>query len=235
MKETFIKTENYTKMFELMSTLVDDLDGNAERMGLGFGKFGLGKTFALERVTDEFNAVLLRQNQTWTASSVLRILAKELRIDTKSKNATEILDEIVEELLSEPRPIIVDEIDELLKADRFKVLEFFRDVHDMTGNVFVMVGMESCNARLKNHPHFYSRIVEKAKFREIGIEDVKKFCLQSEVKLESDLVEFFFKKYPNLRRIKVFILRIEKWADANGIEKMNLKMFRQSGVEKDDE
>ena len=235
MKETFIKTENYTKMFELMSTLVDDLEGNAERMGLGFGEYGLGKTFALERVTAEFNAVLLRQTQVWTKSSVQLLLARELGIDTKGKKSIEVFDEIVERLLHEPRPIIVDEVDGLLKGDRFSVLEFFRDVHDVTANVLVMVGMESCNSRLKNHPHFYSRIVEKVKFRKIGIEDIKKFCLQSEVKLEDDLLEFFLKKYPNLRRIKVFILRIEKWAEANGIESMGLKLFRQSGVEKDDE
>lgn len=235
MIEKFIKTENYNKMFELMSTLVDDLEGNAERMGLAFGEYGLGKTFALERVTVEFNAVLLRQNQTWTKSSVQKIVARELGIDTKSKSTTEVFDDIVDSLLHEPRPIIVDEVDGLLKADRFNVLEFFRDVHDVTGNVFIMVGMESCNSRLKNHPHFYSRVVEKVKFKKIGIEDIKKFCLQSEVKLESDLIEFFLKKYPNLRRIKVFILRIEKWCENNGLEEMGLALFRKSGVEKDDE
>ena len=235
MIEQFVKTENYTKMYELMSTLVDDLAGNAERMGLGFGRYGLGKTFALERVTMEFGAILLRQNQTWTKSSVQKILARELGIDTEGKSSADLLEEMVDNLIQDPTPIIVDEVDGLLRADRFSVLEFFRDIHDLTGNVFVMVGMESCNSRLKNHPHFYSRIVEKVKFQPIGKADIKKFCLQSEVKIEEDLIEFFLKKYPNLRRIKVFILRLEKWADANGIDSIDLKMFRQSGVEKDDE
>jgi len=234
MKETFIKTSNYTKMFELLSILVDDLEGNAERMGLIYGEYGTGKTFPLERITVEFNAVLLRQNQTWTKSSTQKILAKELDISLTGKSTTEVFDEIVNSLMFNPRPIIVDEIDDLLKSDRFSVLEFFRDVHDVTKNVFIMVGMESCNSRLKNHPHFYSRIVEKVKFNKIGLEDIKKFVLQSEVKIKDDLIDFFLNKYPNLRRIKVFILRIEKWCDANGFEEIDLKTFRKSGVEKDD-
>jgi len=235
MQEAFVKTSNYTKFYELMSTLVDDLEGNAERMGLCFGVYGVGKTISISKIKDEFDAIVLRQNQTWTKSSVLKLLARELSIDSKSKTSSELFNEVIDSLMINPRPIIIDEIDGLLGADRFNILEFFRDIHDVSGNVIVLVGMESCNSRLKNHPHFYSRIVEKVKFRNIGADDIKKFVKQCEVALEPDLIEFFGKKYPNLRRIKVFILRIEKFCEANGLDSMSLATFRASGVEKDDE
>ena len=234
MKETFIKTENYTKMQELMSTLVDDLKGNEFVIGLAYGDFGLGKTITLEKIRDEYGAIFLRQTQSWTPSSVRTLLAEHLIIDTKGKNPIVVQDEIVNELLSDPRPIIIDEIDGLLNADRFSVLEFFRDIHDLTGNPLILVGMEGSKARLKNHRHFFSRIAEECKFMKIGMADIRSFCSLGDIEIEEDLIVYFSKKYPNFRRMKVLILRMEKWADINGVEKMGLKLFKQSNVEKHD-
>ena len=229
MKEKFIETQNYITMHELVTRLVE-LDGNAERMGLAYGHFGLGKTFSLERITSEFDAVLMRTNQTWTVPSTLRLLAEELGIDARGRSS-EVMERVIYELMRHPRVIIVDEIDTLLPATKFSVLELFRDIHDQVKNVFLMVGMESCDGRLKAHNHFYSRIVAKAKFKQIPKGDIEKFCTQCEVKIEDDLVSYFLKKYPNLRQIKVLLLRIESWAETNGTERMNLKLFKQSGVE----
>ncbi len=229
MKEKFIETENYITMHDLLTRLVE-LDGNAERMGLAYGAFGLGKTFSLERLSSEFDAILLRTDQTWTVASVLRILCEEMAIDSRGKSS-DLMERIVWHMMQEPRVIIIDEIDTLLPARKFEVLELFRDIHDKVHNVLLLVGMESCEARIKNHPHFDSRIIGKVKFKAIGREDIAKFCDQCDVKIEDDLVDHFHKKYPNLRRIKVFLLRIESWTEMNEVESIGLKLFKQSGVE----
>lgn len=229
MEKRFIETENYIMMHEMMTRL-NELEGNAERMGLAYGHFGLGKSFSLERIAVEFDAILLRTDQTWTVSSVLKILAEELAIDTKGRSS-DIIERIEHQLMRYGRPIIVDEIDTLLPARKFEVLELFRDIHDKTKNTFVMVGMESCDARLKNHKHFYSRIVSKVKFQKIPKSDIEKFCTQSDVKVEEDLVDYFLHQYPNLRQIKVLLLRLEVWCELNAIESVSLKVFKQSGVE----
>lgn len=229
MQEKFIKTENYITMHDLITRLVE-LDGNAERMGLAFGHFGLGKTFALERIAAEFDAILLRTNQTWTVASTLRLLAEELAIDIRGKSS-DVMDRVIYEMMRNPRVIIIDEIDTLLPANKFPVLELFRDIHDQVKNVFLMVGMESCDGRLKMHKHFYSRIVGKAKFKDIPRSDIEKFCTQCDITIENDLIDYFYRKYPNLRQVKVFLLRIERWAEMNPVEAMNFKLFRDSGVE----
>ncbi len=216
-------------MHEMMSRL-GELEGNAERMGLAYGHFGLGKSFSLERIAREFDAILLRTDQTWTVSSVLKILAEELAIDVRGRSA-DIMSRIVFQMNRYQRPIIIDEIDTLLPAKKFEILELFRDIHDQTKNIFVMVGMESCDGRLKVHKHFYSRIVSKVKFKKIPKSDIEKFCAQSDVKIEDDLVEYFLQQYPNLRQIKVLLLRIESWCELNGVNSMSLKLFKQSGVE----
>lgn len=231
MKEKFIETENYIAIHELLARLMELQEmGQDVCMGLVHGDYGLGKTYSLERLAAETGAILLRTDQTWTVASVLRILSEEMGLDSRGKSA-ELMERIVWHMLREPRPIIIDEIDTLLPAKKFDVMEMFRDIHDKAHHALLFVGMQGAEARLKLHPHFYSRIVGKVKFKSISQDDIAKFCEQSEVKIEDDLVEYFFKKYPNLRRIKVFMLRIESWVEMNEVESMTLKQFKNSGVE----
>lgn len=229
MNHKFIETENFIMMHEMMTRLAE-LEGNAERMGLAYGHFGLGKTMSLERIASEFDAILLRTNQTWTISSVLKLLADEMAIDAKGKSS-DVMERVVYQMNRDHRPIIIDEIDTLLPAKKFEILELFRDIHDQTKNIFVMVGMESCDARLKLRKHFYSRIITKAKFTKIPRGDIEKFCSQAEVKIEDDLIDYFLSQYPNLRQIKVLILRLEAFGELNGVTSISLKLFKQSGVE----
>lgn len=231
MKEKFIETENYIAIDDLMTRLIELQEmGQDICMGLVYGDYGLGKTFSLERLSAKTNAILLRTDQTWTVASVLRILAEEMGLDSRGKSS-DLMERIVWHMIREPKPIIIDEIDTLLPAKKFEVMEMFRDIHDKAHHALLFVGMQGCEARLKLHPHFYSRIVGKVKFKAVSLEDIKKFCQQSEVRIDDDLMLFFHKKYPNLRRIKVFLLRIENWVEMNEVESMSLKLFKDSGVE----
>lgn len=229
MKEEFVTTSNYSKLFEAMQSL-KDLPRTAPKMGLGFGHFGLGKTFGLERIAAVENAILLRAAQTWSKTSVLTELCEELGVDTTGHSPIKYR-RVLEALLSEPRIIIVDEIDALLRSTKFEVLEMFRDIHDESGIVVFFVGMEESNRKLKKHKHFYSRIVEFVEFLPICKDDIDKFCELSEVEIEADLLQHFWNKYKNLRQIKVMLLRLEKYCLLNEIEKCDLRTFKSSGAE----
>jgi hypothetical protein len=229
MQEKFIETENYTKMLEAFVNL-KSLPTTAPRMGLGFGNFGLGKTVGLERIAARENAILLRAAQTWSKSSILTRLCTELGLDTRGHSA-EMYERIKESFLIDPRIVIIDEVDALLKAEKTPVLELLRDLHDETQIIVFFIGMEEANAKFKRHRHYYSRIVELIKFEAIGVGDVGKFCSLSSVTIESDLVGFFAKRYPNMRQIKVMLLRLENWCDINGVESVSLSVFKTSGVE----
>ena len=230
MKESFIETRNYIKLSEAMSRL-EALPLTADRMGIAYGNFGLGKTFALERIAYKENALLLRSDQTWTVSSTLKKLAYELGLDANGKSST-LFERIIEELMKEPRVIIIDEIDTLLKSGKYEVFELFRDIHDQTKNIIFFIGMEDALAKIKRHRHYFSRLTEIVKFEPINKEDIAKFCSLCEVKVEDDLIEYFAKRYQNLRQIKVFLLRLEEYAELNDLETVNLKSFKSAGVEK---
>lgn len=229
MKESFIDTTNYTRLVESFTRL-ESLPPSAPRMGLGYGNFGLGKTFSLERIAAKKNAILLRAAQTWSKKSVLEKLCFELGLDSAGGSGR-MYERILDELRREERVIIIDEIDALLRSEKFTVLEMFRDIHDETSIVLYMIGMEEANAKLKRHRHYYSRVVEFIEFKPISREDVEKYCQLCEVKIEEDLITYLAQKYPNLRQIKVLLLRLEKECEINGIDVVNMKTFKELGVD----
>jgi len=230
MKNDFIRTRNYIKLSNAMSRL-KRLPLDADRMGLAYGSFGLGKTVSLERIVDREDAILLRCDQTWSVSSVLKRLCEELKIDERGRSST-LFNRVVEALLLESRVIIVDEIDTLLRSGKGEVFELFRDIHDKTKNVIFFVGMENSLAKIKKHKHYFSRLTEIVKFEPIGREDIASFCKLCDVEIKEDLIDYFTKRYANLREIRVFLLRLEDWAELNDAKSIGLSEFKASGVEK---
>ncbi|MDR0579607.1 MAG: AAA family ATPase [Campylobacteraceae bacterium] len=232
MVETFIHTRNYSKLQEAFARL-DDLPITAPKIGLGYGNFGLGKTFALERIAANTHAILLRAVQTWGKKSFLEKLCLELSLDV-SGGASRMYERVVDELLQNRRILIIDEIDALLRSQKFEVLELLRDIHDETNIVLFLIGMEEANAKLKKHRHFYSRIIEFVEFKPIIADDVKKFCeLSDKVKIEDDLIDYFAKKYPNLRQIRVLLIRLENAAKRNNLTTCDLKTFNSLKIEEE--
>jgi len=229
MREVFIETSNYIKLLESFARL-ESLPVSAPRIGLGYGSFGLGKTFSLERIAAKKNAVLLRAAQTWSKRQLLEKLSFELGLDI-SGGSGRMYERVVEELRRERRIIIIDEIDALLRGEKVGTLELLRDLHDETGIVLYFIGMEEANAKLKRHRHYYSRIVELVEFKSINEDDVEKFCELCDVKIEADVAAYLAKKYPNLRQIKVLLLRLEKECIVNDIESVNMSIYKELGVE----
>jgi len=231
MKETFIETANYIKLSESFARLMN-LPTTAPKIGLGYGNFGLGKTFALERITAKYNAILLRATQTWTKKSMLEYMCLELGADV-SGGSSRMYARVIEELRSVKRPIIIDELDTLLRSQKIEVAELLRDIHDETGVILYLIGMEEAKAKIKRLRHYYSRIVEFVEFKKIDVEDIEKFCeLSDKVKIEKELVEYFATSYPNLRQIRVLLINLENIATRQGIKSCDLKTFKTLRVEK---
>lgn len=232
MKETFIETGNYIKLNEAFTRL-KNLPVTSPKMGLGYGIFGLGKTFSLEKVAVKYNAVLLRALHTWRPKSMLERLCEEMGLD-KSGTSSQLYSRLVEDLRSKRRTIIIDEVDALLPSRNFEMLEILRDIHDETGVIIFFVGMEESNAKMKRHRHFYSRIFEFVKFKPVVFEDVEKYCktYSDQVEISADLIEFFASTYPNLRQIRKLLTDLETVAKRQGFKVCDLEQFKALEIEK---
>jgi len=226
-------------MFELMSTL-DDMAGNLERIALGYGNPGVGKTTALEKIAKEFDGVLVRVLESWTPASSMTAVADALGVHTKGSTA-EVVQRIIESLIENPRPIIVDEIDRALVGGKIGILESFRDLHDEAQVPLLLVGMGQCDARLQRHKHFYSRIVKKTFFSDTCKDDLEKFmglCGVGDgdtfepIVIKEDLKTYMKGKFKSIREIKVILKLLELWCETNDVYEVDMKTYRTAAIEK---
>jgi DNA transposition AAA+ family ATPase len=233
MEDRFIETDNYIKIFEAMEELAK-LPSHSHKMAIFYGRFGLGKTTILDRVALDTNACFIRTLATWTPKSAMAELCRELGVDEKGTSNT-LQNRIIDELNNDPRPIIIDEIDTILTSHMRPILTSLRDIHDKTDVPIIFVGMEESRKILKKEPHYYSRFVKKVEVFPISRNDIKKYCESSSVKIDEDLVDYFLRKYPNLRQIKTIIIRLESYCMNNDYEQADLELLKASEIEVRDE
>ncbi|GHS88117.1 transposase [Campylobacterota bacterium] len=229
MVEEFVLTDNHNRLLEVASRL-KTLPQDAPRMGIGYGSFGLGKTMSIARITAMEGAVAFRAAQTWTKSGFLSLLCEKLALDTSGSTSAKYR-RVVEYLAIDPKIIIIDEIDALLRSEKIAILEILRDIHDETPSPLLLVGMEGCEAKLRRHQHFYSRIVERVLFTMAKADDITRFCKLCKVSISDEIVAHLTAKYPNFRQIKVMLIRLETWCELNGKKSATLKDWKSAGVE----
>ncbi len=233
MSNEFIRTANYSKFYEMVSSL-HEMERGLWRFGICYGSFGLGKSIALAKIADEFNGVSLRANVTWSVHSLLQELMMELRVPDKfirGKRTSDMLKSITDYLLVSERLIIIDEADTLMLGSKFRIMELLRTIMDITYTPMVFVGMGSFVTQLQKHPHYYDRVSEEVMFLPADENDISKLCGMSVVKIERDLVAYLATKYSNFRAVKLLIKRVERFCDENGLEGMSKEIFLSSGVE----
>lgn len=232
MKHGFIKTRNYTKFIEGVAALKEmELEEfNSARMALFYGSYGIGKTWAIEKMAanEPKNIIFLRAEEVWTKSYLIKKIGIEFGVENQKIADTS--DEIKRHLRVDERIIVVDEVDKLLTSSKHELLEIFRDLTDQTSCVVVFIGMEQAALKWAKYGHYYSRL-KLIKMEQTCIEDIREFCKLAEVEIQEDLTAYFDRKYGNLRLIKRKIEALEEYCEMHDIESVDLKTYKVSGVE----
>lgn len=230
MREDLIETDNYIKLYEGLLRL-KRLPKSAPRMGLAYGNYGLGKTNALDIIMGKENAIYLRALKTWSKKTFLMDLSEEIG-GLRKGTAHDLYKQVMMSLIKSPRILIIDEIDHLLEDRSVSVLELIRDLYDQTSIVVMFIGMKEAKAKFEKLQHYNSRISEPVFFTGVSESDMRKFCALSDLTIEDDLIGFLLEQYSNLRHTKVLMERLEDWCEINGVDRVNLKTFKTSGVER---
>ncbi len=141
-----------------MQTLVDctEVSDDSPRLGLFFGFSGYGKTVAAAFAAARSGAIYLEAKSIWTVRAFLEQLAEELGITRPERTAPRLLRQIIDELNRAPRPLIIDEMDHLVKK---QMVEIIRDIHDSTSIAILMIGEEALPSKLKEWERFDNRIL----------------------------------------------------------------------------
>jgi DNA transposition AAA+ family ATPase len=168
---------------------IQNVQDGGQRMALFAGPSGWGKTYGAAYTTAVTDAVYVAAKAVWTHKSLLEALARELGIQRVAKTTARILDQIIEHLARDRRPIIIDEMDYIVNR---KSVDVIRDIYDATLVPVLMIGMEALPSRLKEWEQFDNRLLTTVLAQPASQEDGRKlrdlYCRQ--VAVSDDLADY---------------------------------------------
>lgn len=213
-----------TNMRLALQTLMDCTEAGEElpRLGLFYGFSGYGKSVSAAFAAAKTDAVYVEARSVWTQRTLLENIAKAVGITKIGRSGPIILDQVTEQLAADPRPLIIDEMDYLVKKQS---VEIIRDIHDTTKIAILMIGEESLPAKLKEWERFDNRILVATAAQPASEDDALKlrdhYCLR--VAIADDLALMFQDKCRGVtRRIIVNLQNAQRVALQEGHEALDL-------------
>ena len=223
MKKAFIKTRNVKNFVSLMENL-KKCPANIPKMALVYGGHGLGKSQTILWWATNNDAVYVRANQGMTSRWLLCEIAEELG-EVPFWHSQETFNLIEQNLKTNPKIIIVDEIDYLIEKS---TVETLRDLHDRTGSPIVLVGMGMVDKKISRYKHLEDRIFEKLKFEHFNQNDISEIISQlSDIKFSEDAIAYLSVQSNQFRQIIKLINKIEKLAKTNNIKEVDEYILKE--------
>ncbi|HAX75751.1 MAG TPA: DNA transposition protein [Cyanobacteria bacterium UBA11372] len=224
MRKQFVKVENFRKL----AVAAESLAGyqSIERMGLAYGMTGLGKTTSVAFLINHTDGFYLRARRSWTPTAMLREICYELFIDP-TYTSDSMVKLIVAELTQKQRTFFVDEADYLFCQENRKLLDLLRDIHDLSNNPIMLIGMEDIERKLSRYPQLSRRITHFVQFKPISLEDAKLINkINCQVRIDDDLLNsIYLDAKGNTGQLTVGIASVEKYAIEHGWEQINASMW----------
>lgn len=220
-----------TNMGLALSTLLAAQEGSEgdPRLCMLYGRSGYGKSYAAAHSASLTTAAYIEAKEVWTKRAILEAIADELGIPDPARTSWRLFKQIVENFTVTPRPLIIDEMDHLVKK---QMVEIIRDIHDATTIPIMMIGEEALPAKLKAWDRFDNRIIAATAAQPATAEDAIKlrdhYCLR--VKLGADLVQEIADRSKGVtRRIVVNLRTVQRVALDDGQDAVDLAWWQRQG------
>jgi DNA polymerase III delta prime subunit len=224
MNKIFVKTQSVKNFIGLVENL-QNKPKNIPKMGLVYGEPGLGKSQTALWLACKYDGIYLRASNLMTGRWLLEELVKELD-EIPRYLTSDNFNLVVKKLNAEPKIIFIDEIDYLM--NNYKTIETLRDIHDETDCPIIFIGMGLAHRKLERYKHLYDRFSEILKFEIFGVNDLKQIFDQlSEVKVDTNSIEYLYPKYNRFRQIVQLINQLENFAKDNNLLEINMEVIRQ--------
>lgn len=216
-----------TNMRLAVRTMLDcqDAEPGSPQLALLHGPSGYGKSVAAAHVAAMFRAAYIEAKSIWTQRTLLEAIAVELGIARLERTGPKLLAQIVNHLTNDPVPLIIDEMDHLVKKQS---VEIIRDIHDAARIPILMIGEEELPAKLKEWDRFDNRILVATPAEPSSLQDAlllrDHYCNRAVV--EDDLVEAIAIACKGVtRRIVVNLQAAQKRAVAAGLPSIDLSTW----------
>ena len=223
MKNIFVKTKNVKRLVALLDE-VQKLPPNIPKLALVYGEHGLGKTHSVIWWATRNDAIYVRANNEMTQNGLLKVIVEEL--DEKPFFfMQDNYNLILKHLKSEPKIIVVDEVDYLFNHNN--PIEILRDIQDKTGIPIVLVGMGMVDKKVARLKHFEDRIYKKLKFEHFDENDIKEILeSMTDLNFTDDAITYLATRTNQFRQLVKLVNKIEKVAETNQIKGLDEQLLK---------
>lgn len=175
LKPVFVKTKNVRNFESVMDGLL--LNEGEGCLGMMYGKAGLGKSRTGVWYAAQKGCVYLPVEAVWRSSekAFLQALCRELGILDPPKTKVPAYYAALEVLISDPRPVLIDEFEKLPMS----FLDIVRDLSDRSRVPFVLIGEEGLVRYMSRDRRIWSRTFQALEFKPIEVADVIMFADKS--------------------------------------------------------
>ena len=222
MRKTFVKTKNVKKFVSLMDRL-KKLPPNIPKLALVYGNHGLGKTRTLIWWATKNDAIYIRANNDITQNGLLKEILLDLNINPYH-SMQDNLDEILKYLKTDPKIIIVDEVDYLFSRNAIEIL---RDIQDSTGTPIVLSGMGNVDMKIARYKHFDDRLYRKLKFEPYDENDITEILSEmTDLNFTPDAIKYLATRTNQFRKIVQTLEELEQQAETNNLTEITESILK---------
>jgi DNA transposition AAA+ family ATPase len=152
---TIAPLRNISLFAEMMARLVNTPD-HLTPLGVFYGWSGYGKTKSATYGANKYRALYLEVGASWTLKSFCQAALRELGVKA-SGTIPAMVEQIIETMATETRPMIIDEFDHVCGWGE-KSVNVVREILDKSGAPIVLIGEEMLPTRLKRWERFDNRV-----------------------------------------------------------------------------
>ncbi len=204
------------------------LQGAIERPGhlpgivVLYGPSGYGKSFAAAYAANKFDAYYVECKSVWTVKTLLINIIREMGIAPEQTIAG-MVDQVSEQLALSERPLIIDEVDHIVKK---RAIEVIRDVYEGSGAPILLIGEEKLSIKLRQWERFHNRVLDWLPAQPADKADAKALAkmYSPDIGIATDLLSKIVDVTRGVtRRICVNIHNIRGLAKTKGWETVSLR------------
>ena len=202
---------------------------NLPRLGVMYGRSGLGKTWAASFAANEHDAYHVQVGFTWTQKFFCKAIMLEMGMigpdDTPRESIPDLVARIARQLALSGRILIVDDAQYLVKKSMDEIV---RDVYEASQSPIIMIGEESLPTALKRSERVHNRVLDWVQAQPCDIGDTKALCgiVCGELEIAKDLLEKVCLEVNGCaRRIVANLARIKEFAEGHALQTIDAAVY----------
>jgi len=232
MKDKIIVTDNMLSFVSMVEALIGKPE-RMDRIGLSYGKWGLGKTTTLEWYYTNNPCYYVRAMAAWSRSATMMLedILRSYRVEARGRFKTDIR-ELIRIAKKQRHPLFIDEADRVVRKSI--LIETIRDLHDLAKIPIILIGQEHIINLLQRRDlgQVFSRVTEIVEYKELSAPDIqrvsKELCdLECDTRVASYIRNITLGDF---RLVNAFLIRTENLCALNKITTITMEIAKEGST-----